>query len=92
MKQQTPDQNQLALLLHDKLQTTTEKFVREHRNINIQGFIGAGNAYLAAWFTCAKSKEVALKALEENFEIIRNLVKVTPDNFFGSNRNNINFN
>lgn len=85
MKQQ-PDQNQLAFMLNDKLQNATDKFVREHRAININGIIGAANAYLAMWLTHAPSKADAMKALDEDVKILRNILDKTPDEFFGASQ------
>lgn len=85
MTETQKQQNQLAYLLADKLFRATDKFVREHRAINLNGVIGAGNQYLASQFVHAPSKQEALAQLEKDFDIIRGLIEATPENFFGQN-------
>lgn len=83
MTEEQKQQNQLAYMLVDKLFRATDKFIREHRTININGVIGAGNQYLASQFVHAPSKQEALAELEKDFDIIRGLIEATPENFFG---------
>lgn len=76
-------QNQLAAMLADKLHHTAIKFKRNCPRLNINGTIGAANIFLVNHYTFAPSKAVALEEIEKDFEIIRNMLRVLPDAYFG---------
>lgn len=79
---QSPDQNNLAYLLTSEIQKTTEKFVKTHPYMSINGVMGAANVFMASLLCNAPSKEEALKTLDANFNIIRNIITDTPEQIF----------
>ena len=82
-EQEKYQQNNLAHLLANKLFNATDKFKREHRTININGVIGAANIYLSTQYAFAPDKKTALESLEEDFAIIRGMIEILPDDYFG---------
>ena len=60
----TPDQNQLAYMLADKLQDSALEFGMTHRSVNINVMTGAANCFLGSWLTCAPNRQKALEGLE----------------------------
>lgn len=80
---QTPDQNQLAYMLADKLQDTALEFGMTHRNVNINVMIGAANCFLGSWLIHAPNRQKALEGLEMCAGIIRSMIEQTSDSMFG---------
>lgn len=78
-------------MLANELGKTAAKFARKCPAININGILGAANIFLTTWHAHAPSKEIALQDVEESFDIIRNIIKSTPEEFFGiQNKQNLN--
>lgn len=79
---QKPDQNALAYLLNNEFQKATDKFKKTHPGMTLNAVIGATNIFIASMHCNAPTKGEALKVLEQNFNIIRELINGTPDVFF----------
>ncbi len=77
-----PDQNTLAYLLNDEFQKTTDRFKKTHPAMTINAVMGAANVFIASLHCNAPTKGEALKVLEQNFNIIREVINGTPDAFF----------
>lgn len=88
------EKNNLAYLLHKELFKTVEKFMRKYPKCDGNVVLGAGNIYMAGYLINAPSKDEALKTLDANIELMRNLIDQTPDDFFfdGGIRNHFNSN
>lgn len=75
--------NNLAVLLHQELLKTAEKFSKKCPKADADVILGAGNLYIAGFLVNAPTKQAAKESLESCIEVMRNLIEVTPDSFFG---------
>ena len=75
-------QKSLAYSLNEKLQYATQRFLDKHPKATINAIFGAANVFIASWLCYAPTKEDALKVLDENCKILKNMIEETPDNFF----------
>ena len=83
--------NNLAYLLHKELLKTAEKFAKKCPKADAEVILGAGNMYIPGFLVNAPTKDAAKETLEDCIEVMRNLIEVTPDNFFGGGmRRNFN--
>lgn len=74
--------NNLAVLLNQELLNTTEKFTKKCPKADADVILGAGNLYITSFLINAPTKQAAKESLESCIKIMRNLIEVTPDNFF----------
>ena len=76
--------NNLAYLLHKELLKTAGKFAKKCPKADAGVILGAGNMYITGFLINAPTKDAAMETLENCVEIMRGLIEVTPDSFFGA--------
>ena len=73
----------MARQLAVRLNVATTCFCREHQTMDLRGIAGAANLYMAGVCRKMSSKKEALEVAEGQFEIIREILRSTPEFQFG---------
>lgn len=77
------EKNNLAYLLNEELLKTVEEFMKKCPKAAPSVILGAGSLYITGFLVCAPTKEKALETLDSCVKLMRNIINMTPDDFFG---------